>query len=149
MNENPGKRRCSAVCRNGRPCRAWAVIGSDPALCSAHAGRNAGAGAPAGNQNRLKHGLYASTIKLEKIEDPELLAQKGVAQEMALLRVILLRLSRFLGNEALPLQDIVSIVPPAVTLVRAIAHLQRQMEDVSIDWDRILDELNEQWEIEV
>lgn len=31
-------RRCTAVCQDGTPCRAWAVRGSDPPRCSSHGG---------------------------------------------------------------------------------------------------------------
>jgi hypothetical protein len=32
-------RRCTAVTRKGTDCKAWAVPGSEPPLCSAHGGR--------------------------------------------------------------------------------------------------------------
>lgn len=31
-------RKCSRTTASGRPCRAWAVHGSDPPACAAHAG---------------------------------------------------------------------------------------------------------------
>ena len=31
-------RRCTAVCLDGTPCRAWAVRGSEPPRCTAHGG---------------------------------------------------------------------------------------------------------------
>ena len=52
-------RRCTATCADGSPCRAWAVHGTHPPLCSAHR-PDADWGAPAGNQNALKHGYYAT-----------------------------------------------------------------------------------------
>lgn len=52
-------RRCSARCADGSPCMAWAVRGTDPPLCASHGGTAARPGAPAGNQNALKHGYYA------------------------------------------------------------------------------------------
>ena len=58
MPERPAV-RCSCITRAGRPCRAWAVRGSDPPVCAAHAGLTAGAGAPPGNQNRLVQGFYS------------------------------------------------------------------------------------------
>lgn len=51
--------KCTHVKDNGTPCRAWAVRGSDPPLCAAHGGGKAPVGAPTGNQNALKHGVYA------------------------------------------------------------------------------------------
>ena len=49
--------RCGAKTRKGTPCAAPAVSGK--ARCRMHGGA-AGSGAPAGNQNALKHGLYTA-----------------------------------------------------------------------------------------
>lgn len=53
------KRRCTATTRSGRPCKAWAVRGSNPPRCAAHNGGSAPVGAPPNNQNAKKHGFYA------------------------------------------------------------------------------------------
>jgi hypothetical protein len=66
MSHNPSL-RCSQTTRQGEPCRAWAVHDTDPPLCSAHSGRNVGAGAPPGNQNRRTHGFFASAITAEEL----------------------------------------------------------------------------------
>ena len=42
MNIEDIPQKCSAVKRDGQPCRAWAVRGSRPALCSIHAARSNG-----------------------------------------------------------------------------------------------------------
>lgn len=42
--------RCSATTRAGNPCRAWAVPGSDPPACVAHA---------TGDRKPVKHGFYS------------------------------------------------------------------------------------------
>jgi len=52
--------RCTAISANGRPCRAWAVHGSDPPRCAPHGGGRTPAGAPHGNQNARTHGFYAA-----------------------------------------------------------------------------------------
>jgi hypothetical protein len=58
MPTNPDKRHCT------RPgCKAWAVRGSDPPLCSPHSGR---VGAPPGNANHLIHGYYTSVLHPEE-----------------------------------------------------------------------------------
>ena len=49
--------RCTAATARGTPCRAWAVQGTTPPRCAAHGGAAKG-GAPAGNQNARKHGVY-------------------------------------------------------------------------------------------
>jgi uncharacterized protein YjcR len=54
--------RCGAKTRSGNPCRSPAVQGKK--RCRMHGGAP-GSGAPRGNQNALKHGLY----RKEAIED--------------------------------------------------------------------------------
>ena len=49
--------RCGAKTRAGKPCQAPATRGS--ARCRMHGGA-AGSGAPKGNRNALKHGVYTS-----------------------------------------------------------------------------------------
>ena len=56
--------RCGAKTRKGTPCRAPAVAGK--LRCRMHAcmhGGAAGSGAPKGNSNALKHGLYTADAK--------------------------------------------------------------------------------------
>jgi uncharacterized protein YjcR len=48
-------RRCGAKTRSGKSCRSPAVHGNK--RCRMHGGAP-GSGAPIGNQNALKHGLY-------------------------------------------------------------------------------------------
>jgi hypothetical protein len=47
--------RCGAKTRSGKPCRSPAVSGKK--RCRMHGGAP-GSGAPRGNKNALKHGLY-------------------------------------------------------------------------------------------
>ena len=54
MRQSP---RCGAKTRKGTPCIAPAVTGK--ARCRMHGGA-AGSGAPIGNRNALKHGLYTA-----------------------------------------------------------------------------------------
>jgi hypothetical protein len=57
--------RCTATTRTGRPCRAWAVKGTDPPRCASHRRSPSGdggtgnrIGAPPGNTNAQTHGAY-------------------------------------------------------------------------------------------
>jgi len=52
--------RCGAKTRKGSPCQAPAVAGK--ARCRMHGGAK-GSGAPKGNKNALKHGLYTAQAK--------------------------------------------------------------------------------------
>ena len=56
--------RCGAKTRKGTPCQAPAVSGKE--RCRLHGGA-AGSGAPVGNQNALKHGMYSrDTLEFKK-----------------------------------------------------------------------------------
>ena len=52
--------RCGARTRRGTACQAPAVSGKQ--RCRMHGGAN-GSGAPKGNQNALKHGVYTAEAK--------------------------------------------------------------------------------------
>ena len=52
--------RCGAKTRGGTPCRSAAVSGKK--RCRMHGGA-AGSGAPKGNQNALKHGMYTREMQ--------------------------------------------------------------------------------------
>ena len=65
--------RCGAKTRKGTPCQAPALSGK--ARCRMHGGA-AGSGAPKGNQNALKHGLYTKEALAVRKHVRELL-QKG------------------------------------------------------------------------
>ena len=56
-------RRCGARTRSGTPCQAPAVSGK--ARCRMHGGAR-GSGAPIGNTNALKHGMYTKAALEEQ-----------------------------------------------------------------------------------
>ncbi len=58
-------RRCGARTRKGTPCQAPAVRGK--VRCRMHGGAR-GSGAPIGNQNALKHGMYTKAALEERRE---------------------------------------------------------------------------------
>jgi hypothetical protein len=58
-----GSRRCGALTRSGDLCRAPAV--KDKLRCRKH-GAAAGSGAPKGNRNARKHGLYSAAELAER-----------------------------------------------------------------------------------
>jgi hypothetical protein len=55
--------RCGAKTRSGKPCMSPAVHGKK--RCRMHGGAP-GSGAPRGNQNALKHGLYTREANEER-----------------------------------------------------------------------------------
>ncbi|QOZ28409.1 hypothetical protein XH93_36010 [Bradyrhizobium sp. CCBAU 51753] len=64
--------RCGAKTRSGGACRAPAVHGK--ARCRMHGGAE-GSGAPRGNRNARKHGLYTRGAIAERREIWELLGK--------------------------------------------------------------------------
>jgi len=56
----PVERRCNGVTKDGHRCKAYAV---EDGLCAVHLGRNhPKGGAPAGNENALRHGFYSEAF---------------------------------------------------------------------------------------
>ena len=64
--------RCGARTRSGKPCESPAVRGKR--RCRMHGGA-AGSGAPRGNQNALRHGLYTREAIEERQQVQDLLRQ--------------------------------------------------------------------------
>ncbi|MEI6723755.1 MAG: HGGxSTG domain-containing protein [Betaproteobacteria bacterium] len=65
-----GSPRCGAKTRKGAPCKAPAAFGKK--RCRMHGGA-AGSGAPVGNRNALKHGMYTKEMKAQKARVRELI----------------------------------------------------------------------------
>ena len=89
MPKNTSKARCAVA-----GCNAWAMRGSR--LCAAHSGTAHG-GAPAGNTNRLKHGLYSHHYTDEELAIL-LSPPDDLTDEIALCRVLAGRLMRSSTN---------------------------------------------------
>lgn len=72
--------RCGAMNRCGRACRSPAVRGKK--RCRMHGGAS-GSGAPAGNNNARKHGLFTAAAIAERRQIRVLLGEvRKVLQEM-------------------------------------------------------------------
>jgi hypothetical protein len=72
--------RCGAKTRSGRPCRSPAVSGKR--RCRMHGGAR-GSGAPRGNQNALKSGLYTREALEERRRLREFLRQaRGLIKDI-------------------------------------------------------------------
>jgi uncharacterized protein YjcR len=70
--------RCGAKTRSGKPCNAPAVLGKR--RCRMHGGAP-GSGAPRGNQNALKHGVYTRKALEERRAVQDLLHQSRMLLE--------------------------------------------------------------------
>ena len=72
--------RCGARVRSGGSCRSPAVLGKR--RCRMHGGTQE-SGAPRGNQNARKHGLFANAAIAERKQIQDLLADaRKLLQEM-------------------------------------------------------------------
>ena len=168
--------RCSHPTAAGRPCRAWAVRGSDPPLCSAHAGRNkrqypggVGAGAPPGNHNRTVHGFYSSALSPGEVAD--LLAHAGASTlegEIACARIALRRVLAHLTTAGVDLSplDYAKLASLAFQGARTaqsptagsgVARLVRDnhalggrsSDELYAIFDQALDDLSAEWDVDL
>lgn len=154
--------RCTATTKNGQQCQAYAVRRSSPPLCSVHLKKNEGAGAPVGNQNARKHGFYGSQFSAEELSDLVEQAQdRTLGDEIALARVVLRRLMKFLdsdgGDEGVSLEQVRAIAPVALAGTRTVARLLKDAQALSKGTgdgvsDAIaaaLDELGDEWGVKL
>jgi hypothetical protein len=125
------------------------MCASDPPLCPAHAGVQKGKGAPKGNRNALKHGMYLSILRPDEVRDLEMVKSTSLMHELVLMRVALRRVAGYLNEDGLPLEQVLAIAPVMSTMVRTLVRLLDRIDDVGFDWDEVLDELNKEWKIEV
>jgi hypothetical protein len=154
-------RKCTHTTASGRPCRAWAMRGSDPPVCATHAGRTVGAGAPPGNQNRREHGFYSASLSADELARlDELGANLSLQHEIACARVLLRRLTLYLAdNPDLAPEERNRVYDLGLAAIRTIARLmrdQRTLADADESDDRInenlsqaLDALSKEWGIEL
>lgn len=153
MPRNPNKRQCKAKSkRTGERCKKWAVEGYE--VCYWHGANptNRG-GAPKGNKNAMKHGLYENVIRdrltpKEQAVFDAIPADPELANELRILRFKLLRLLEPVEREMLgQFNEIVTIKVDEVTkayaiekLVDGIRKLAKDMQGTDED-DGSFDEL--------
>lgn len=118
------------------------------ALCSVHAGRNNGGGAPAGNKNALKHGYYTRYFTQREIAEFEELTEHSLVGELVLARTMLGRLAAFASREEATVEEMLGVMPLIFNGLRTVIHLLKNIDD-SFDWDPVLDELGKEWGIEL
>ena len=161
---------CSHTTAYGIPCRAFAVAGSDPPTCAAHAGRNVGAGAPPGNQNRTTHGFYSPVLRPDEIADLVTYADDlSLDDEIACARVALRRVLALLttdtvspfedpaNQQRLTATDYARLAALALAGTRTVAKLLRDKralsgeaaDGISGAIAQALDELSTEWGVEL
>lgn len=134
---------CGATTKTGIPCGAYAVRGSDPPRCSAHLGRNRGAGAPKGNQNRRTHGFYGRFYTVEELEALAVYAaDDSLDSEIGVVRVALRRALRVLQDDGTDPATVAALTPLVYAGGRTVARLLRDRRLLSgEDADTIMREM--------
>ena len=138
----PRSRRCTAVNKDGRKCRAWAVRESDPAQCSTHGGYSVGAGPPEGNRNALKHGYYARGLRPEEVEQLDTYKVRSLLGELVIARVMVMRLVDFLKRESRTVAEALPVMKYIFIGLRTIAHLEERIGEWDEGlWEEVLEEV--------
>ena len=144
--------QCTATTRTG-PCRAWAVRGTDPPLCAAHAGRTAaGAGAPKGNQNAVTAGFYSRALRPDELADLVALASiDDLNDEIGAVRVTIRRVLEALDKDP-NIEQLAILAAHLFSGARTVARLLRDRRVISgaaaegmvINLTQILEELGDE-----
>lgn len=149
--------RCSSTTKSGEQCQAFAVRGSEPPRCSAHLGRNVGAGAPVGNQNRRTHGFYGRYYSAEEMEALSGDVEDSLDGEIGVVRVALRRSLRVLEDDGADPALVVALVPLVYAGGRTVARLLRDRKLLSGDDQAsvmreladALEELGAEWDVKL
>jgi len=153
--------RCAAVRPDGTPCRAWAVRGSDPPLCNAHA---------AAAQRRAGPALSTTTRPPQPVPDRPAAARQSPAlaaaalptdppgplslsDEIAIARLTLHRAVTLLDSPDLDIADLAHLAGLVLSGTRIVARLlrdQRAISGTSADGiagaiAQALDEMGTEW----
>lgn len=147
-------RRCTGTTSGGRACAAWAVRGSEPALCSAHGGASPDEKGP-----RRGRGFYRRAFSGEELADLAQFADaSALAEEIATTRVVLRRLLLYLRDHPeLDAATLARLAPLAFRGTQTVAQLLRDQRALSGEAaDGIagaiglaLDELSTAWGVEL
>ena len=159
MARKPRNIPCSHTTRAGRPCRAWAVHGTDPPACSAHAGRNVGAGARPGNQNARTHGFYSRLLSEQERAGLVLYsACLSLDDQIACVRLALRRARKFVPGDpgTLDRDTFLRALGLIFHSACSVAYILRRqalaanpgdpLQDIM---DQALDELGKEWGIDL
>jgi len=158
VSQSPS-RRCSHITRKGQPCRAWAMHGTDPPVCSVHAGL---AGAPPGNQYGRTHGFYSTVLEPDELADlvvyaDDLSLDDEIAAARVGLRRVLSALTAAKDDGPASRQAYGHLAGLVFEGARTVARLLRDQRAISGDAAgglsgaiaQALDELSVEWGIEL
>ena len=165
MATKPLKLRCTQLTRAGRPCRRWAVRGSDPPTCYSHLRGVSGGDAleevcDDRGQRTGDEGFYSSMLSPDELGDlVAYAAELTLADEIACTRVAVRRTLEFLsqGRGSLSESDYLRAAGFVFQGARTMARLLRDQQALLGDstdrltaiFDAALDGLSEEWGIEL
>jgi hypothetical protein len=136
-------RRCTAATRSGRPCRAWAVRGSEPPRCASHGGARPDPGSWA---------IPTAGDDHAPIDIGAIIADLAAKQAL---------LSRYIeqctAEETIPLRDLARLLALHAQTASRLGRLLRDQRALGGDSadafrhaiDQALDELSGEWELEL
>ena len=157
MARNPEKARCKAKTAAGRPCRGWAMPGSD--YCRSHQPEPPNPkGAKPGNQNARKHGAYSAFFDEDDLLALASAATDSLEDEIAFTRVVCRRLAKQLQTADFEsTEDMIRLADSLFRGTGRIASLlkvQRSISGQAADGiagaiAQALDELSTEWNVEL
>ena len=161
---------CSFSTKAGRPCRAWAMRGSDPPACSSHirasrrgkAGGMAGDGylLPALDEEMLEPGFYDLALSDKELTDLVIYAaEQSLDDEIACTRIAVRRTLEYLNErlDSMPASDFLRAAGLVFQGARTVGQLLREQQALTggLDdrmqaiFDEALDGLSETWGIKL
>lgn len=126
MNSKNNPTQCGARTRAGTPCPTPAMPNG---RCRMHGGKSTGA--PPGNDNAVKHGIYRSTLTEDERADYDSLQLGDVDHELRLVRV---RLARALkaerdGND--PKRDYTDTIDSLLARIAGLELTRKKLGDAA------------------
>lgn len=150
------KRKCTAKTNAGRPCRAWAVRGTEPPRCPAHAGLTAG---PSSSRSDAGGSFYGRQLTTQELTDlVAFTSDPSLSDEIAVSRVMLRRLLTVLQDEEeLSVRELTRVASMVFNGSRVVARLLRDeralsgeaADGISGAIGHALDELATEWGLEL
>lgn len=142
------KRRCTAVTQDGEPCQAWARRGSNPALCVAHIDGAYGEGVA----------FYSPIMSRKELVALADLGEASVTLEgeIAVVRILIRRLMTYMAEQKVEGMEMLLFTKTVFKGTAAVARLlekeralAEQFDDMQPAIDQALDELAEEWGIDI
>lgn len=133
MNPQNKPMRCGAKTRSGAPCASPAMPNG---RCRMHGGPSTGA--PLGNDNAVKHGIYRAALTDEERADYDGLRLGDVDDELRLVRVRLARALRAERDDPKKDRDYEAIVDRLIGRIEGLERTRNRLLQQSDDDDTVI-----------